>query len=351
MKVLVTGASGFVMSSLIERIVSVRPDWLVTACDLAPADVHVRRRLCDQDPRVQWERVDVAAADPATWAGALQGVDVVVHGAAISPSEQTEVRSASSYTDVNIVGAAQLLEATVHAPKAVRFINVSSVAVYGTPPAGSGPEPIAEGSPCHPVDLYDISKFTADAWTRRFRDVRGLDATSVRLTKTFGPLERPTGSRPLMSLPFGVAKAVASQRPLRISRRTLGAAADWLHAEDVAEAIIAVVTAPSTAPAYNVALGRRVPVADILDIARGNCPELAVHYADRGPGCVDLDPTSSSGKDGVFDTTLIRNSIGWKPQDFAARFDAYLTWARNNGDLFGDPGRISKTGASRSQSR
>lgn len=326
MRLLVTGADGFVMSSVIAQALSQRSSWDIVATDLGGGHGGGIDVVTGQAQR---RVLDVATATSADWQEALEGVDVVLHGAAVSPSPAAEVSDARSFLDVNVRGTAALLEAMVNSTSRPRLVNVSSVAVYGHHQAPDG-APLKEADPVAPVDLYDVSKYAAERWVHRYRELRGLDATSVRLTRVFGRRERVTRHRPSMSLPFRIAHSIATGEPLRITAASMGAAADWLAAEDVADAVLRVVEATDPAPVYNVARGEMTPVRSLLDQASSLFPRFRCVVGSGGEGAFDLHPKSLVGKDGTFDVSLLRDSLHWTPAPIESRLESYFRWAERS---------------------
>src|SRR5262249_26268485 len=119
-----------------------------------------------------------------------------VHGAAItSIPDDAERRRFAETVDVNIVGALDVVEALAEADTG-RTVTVSSGGVYGR---RQNLAPVAEDDAKDPRALYPMTKWAADMLARRFAEVRGVDLAVARLASPFGPLERDTGSRPLLS--------------------------------------------------------------------------------------------------------------------------------------------------------
>ena len=176
-KALVTGATGFVGSHLVERLLQ---DDVDVAC--------LARRTSDR----VWIRdlpvtTHVATLDQAdALAAAMEGVDTVFHVAGL-----TRARTREAYLAVNADGTRRLIEAVRAAGRTLRrFVYVSSLAAAGPAP---GPEPLNETDPPHPIDGYGESKLAAE---RIVQAAAGdMPITIIRPPAVYGP--RDTNFLPL----------------------------------------------------------------------------------------------------------------------------------------------------------
>ena len=106
-----------------------------------------------------------------------------------------------------------------------------------------------------PRRLYGISKLASELITERYGDLFGLSTTSVRPSSVYGTMDRVTASRNFRHVPNRIAHlAVDGVKRVRVN--TLSAVGDYVHAEDVARAIVALLRAPALRySAYNIAAG------------------------------------------------------------------------------------------------
>lgn len=218
-----TGATGFVGSHLVERLVA--QGWRVTALTRATSDV---RRL----DALGVERVVADLADAAGLGRAIGGHDVVLHLAAA-----TRARSQKEYDAANVDGTAALMRAVADAPnRPGRAVYLSSLAAAG--PALDG-EPVSEQDPPHPVTAYGRSKLQGE---RVFLATPGIATVALRAPAVYGPRDRDLftffrlASYGLMPVPMG------PDRLLQL-----------IHVHDLAEAAIAAAKSESGAGVYNVA--------------------------------------------------------------------------------------------------
>lgn len=178
MKVFVTGGRGFIGRALLER-------WCASGWDVAGVDR-------DADPEL-----GVVAGDtlePGAWAGLLEGVDVVVHTAAIVSNSAP----ADAIWKVNVLGTRRVLEAATGA-RAGRFIHLSSVAAFGF----CLPEAADETHPVRPNgNTYVDTKIASEQVVLQAHAAGEIECTIIRPADVYGP-----GSRPWTVLPVEMLRS------------------------------------------------------------------------------------------------------------------------------------------------
>jgi len=322
MRVLVTGATGFVMSVLVASLV--RDGDEVTAVDVTEPD-EVFFGLVGGRDRVRFHRGDVRDASAMAGLVAAARPDAVVHGATVTHVPEWEPVDPVRYADVNIGGTVAVLDAARKVPSVRRFVYVSSGAVYGVEP---GEEPVPESGPPAPAELYGVTKLSAELLAGRFAALYDLEIPVVRFTKVFGPMERPTHARALMSVPYHLAAAAVAGRPARVTPRSLEASADWLSATDVAAALTTLLHAPEARSVpYNLATGVRTPLRDLASW-------FGVDLETAPDAPIDLDPAARHGKNAPYAVTRARSDLGWRPRPLQAQVAEYLTWAKDHPSIF-----------------
>lgn len=316
MRILVTGAAGFVMANLVHHLAGA--GHAVVAADLAPPDAPLRAWLSGRPGPVTFRTVDVSDATAVRALVAEADPERIVHGAAITaiPPETERARFAATVA-VNVTGTLNVLEAS-RAVGTGRIVVVSSGSVYGPRPDLA---PVVEDDPKDPRGVYPITKWAADALARRHAEVHGLDLAVTRLASPFGPFERDTGSRPLLS-PIQLWTAAAVRGAAVRVPGPPTALRDAVHAADVASGIAAVLLAGRLEhDAYNVGWGRGATTAEIVAALRRLVPDVRV---ELGPE----EPAPLAAIRGPLAVDRLR-ALGWAPRhDLEAGLAAHVAWLR-----------------------
>jgi UDP-glucose 4-epimerase len=262
MTVLVTGAGGFVAAHLIDELCRLGLGPVIAADVSAPP----RDQLAAWGDRVRPVTLDVTNLADVKRVVAETRPDLVVHGAAITPDLDEERQSPGQICAVNFGGSANLIEACQQSPDVRRVILFSSSGVYN----GLEPYPPTlkeDGElPALPSSLYAVTKIACEGLAARARATTGLSVAAIRVAAVYGHHERATHSRrfPRTSLIHRLASALQNNEELQAGGEDVGR--DWLHGDDAARAIVALLTAPVLNHlVYNVGSGRLSGWHDILE--------------------------------------------------------------------------------------
>jgi UDP-glucuronate 4-epimerase len=190
-RVLVTGAAGFIGSTLVDRLLAEGRE-VVGLDSFEPfyPEHQKRANLAGAlgAPRFRLEVADVR--DEEALERVLGGArfDAVVHLAALAGVRPSLERPAA-YADVNVRGTAVLAAAAVR-HGGPRLLFASSSSVYGARGEGSGPFSELEAAD-HPVSPYAATKRAGELLLHSFHAVHGLAVTCARIFTAYGPRQRP----------------------------------------------------------------------------------------------------------------------------------------------------------------
>jgi UDP-glucose 4-epimerase len=349
MTLLVTGATGFVMSVLGRHWLEADAGARLAVLDASPLDAAAQRYFA---PVMQ--RLSVVVADvtrPETWAAALAGLGVthIVHGATITPiargsateaKREPEARDPARIIDVNVMGTVTMLEWARALPGLERFLYVSSGAVYKHHGPDRPGEPLPEDGYVMPRRLYGISKLASELITERYGELFGLSTASVRLSSVYGPMDRVTASRNHRHVPNRIAH-MALDGVKRVRVNTLDAVGDYIHVEDVAHAIVALLRAPRLHYCvYNIACGATASIGDMVGWAAEKVPGFGAQVVPAEQADILQDPALRDGMWGAYDISRIFSETGWKPRPMRAALHAYMDWitAERNASPMREPG-------------
>ena len=339
MTLLVTGGTGFVMSVVAREWLDRDPQARAVILDRSGLDVIAEKFFAPVRDRLTVLTADIL--DPTQWAAALDahGITAIVHGATVTPnsrpsdpSQPPEANDPATIVDVNLMGTVRMLEWARGRPSIKRFVYVSSGSVYRhNGPDWSG-EPLPEDGYVAPLTLYGISKFAAEMVTNRYADLFGLSAISVRLSSVYGPMDRVTASRNFRHVPNRIAH-MALDGVQRVRVNTLDAVGDYIHVEDVASAIAALLRAPRLRfSAYNVACGATASIGELVGWAAEKVPGFGAELAPAEQADIVQDASLKDGMWGAYDISRIGADTGWKPRPMREALHAYMDWLASERD-------------------
>ena len=335
MILMVTGAAGFVMSVLGRRWLDADPRARLVVLDSSALDAAAERYFAPVKDRLQVVVADVTR--PETWRDAVarSGVTHIVHGATITPlsrgtaaeaKREPEAENPARIVEVNVMGTVAVLEWARTLPDLERFIYVSSGAVYKHHGPDRPGEPLPEDGYVMPRRLYGISKLASELITERYGDMFGLPTASVRPSSVYGTMDRVTASRNFRHVPNRLAHmALDGVRRVRVN--TLDAAGDYLHAEDAADGIVALLRAPQLRhQAYNLAAGKTATVRDLVEWIAEKVPGFHAEIAPPEQADLLQDASLAGGMWGAYDISRITAETGWTPRPTRAALQAYMDW-------------------------
>jgi NAD dependent epimerase/dehydratase len=250
MKVLVTGADGFIGSHLTEALVrgghEVRAFVLYNSFDSRGWLDH-----CAAEVRGKFEVFAGDVRDPHGVRTALQGCEAVVHLAALIAIPYS-YHSPDTYVDTNIKGTLNVLQAA-RALGVRRVVHTSTSEVYGTAQF----VPITEEHPLQGQSPYAASKIGADQMALAFFRSFGTPVTVLRPFNTYGPRQSARAVIPT------VMTQIARGRR-RIELGALDPTRDFNHVSDTVSAFLAaLVSEQITGEVINVGSGFEISIGDV----------------------------------------------------------------------------------------
>jgi dTDP-glucose 4,6-dehydratase len=327
MRLLVTGAAGFIGTSFVREALERRSEVerLVAVDLLTYAGNFTNIAPCCGDRRFRFERLDVADRAGVSALLADEDIDVVVHFAAESHVDRS-IEDHAPFLHTNVHGVIALLEAArAHRPLR-RFVHVSTDEVYGSVATGR----VTEDAATRPSSPYAASKAAADAFAVAFATTHGVPVTITRCCNNYGPFQFPEKLIPLF-----VTNALEGEPlPLYGDGEQVR---DWIHVADHCAALWHLLGRNDPpGVVYNVsahdARPNREVTQAILRIVGGDERSIR-HVADR-PG---------HDRRYAIDASRLL-ATGWRPtRDFASGLAETVAWYRTNADWW----RTIRSGAYR----
>jgi UDP-glucose 4-epimerase len=276
MRVLVTGAAGFIGSHVAQRLVADGAQ-VVGIDDLSTGK---RSNLADTGLRlVEGSILDPAALDEAV-AGAAGPVDAVVHLAAMPSVPRSIVDPAASH-EANATGTLRVLEAARRLEEPPHVIVASSSSVYGANPT----LPKHEGLIAQPMSPYAVSKLAAEQAALAWQHSYGLRTLAFRFFNVYGPRQAP-GHAYAAVIPAFVHAALTGE-PLTVHGDGTQSR-DFTYVGTVVDVIVDALARGVTCDSpVNLAFGSRTNLLEVIDRIRDLTEQpLRVEHVANRPGDV-----------------------------------------------------------------
>ena len=325
----VTGGCGFIGSAVVRRLVEHTAHSVVNVDSMTYASSVASVASVQDSDRYVFERGDVCDRAFVQTVFETHRPDAVMHLAAESHVDRS-IDLPEAFGRTNVLGTMQLLEAARKAG-VTRFHHVGTDEVFGSLDRGSSA--FSEDSPYDPRSPYAATKASADHLVRAWGHTYGLPIVISSCSNNYGPFQFPE-----KLVPLAIIRAIRGE-PIPV----YGAGEnirDWLHVEDHAAALVAVLESGRDGQTYNIGAScERTTlhvvhsICDLVDEMRGSetsiagTRELVTHVADR-PGHdvrYAIDPTKIraelrlrpdySFEDGLAQTVrwYVDNAPWWQP--------------------------------------
>lgn len=266
MKILVTGAAGFIGMHTVERLLA-RGDEVVGLDNLNdyydPALKQARLDRLTPHPGFRFVKLDVADRAGIESLFAEQRFERVIHLAA-QAGVRYSLQNPHAYVDSNLVGFMNILEGCRHGG-VQHLVYASSSSVYG----GNTRMPFSEhDSVDHPVSLYAATKKANELMAHTYSHLYGLPTTGLRFFTVYGPWGRPD-----MAL-FLFTRAILEGRPIDVFNHGR-MKRDFTYIDDIVEGVIRVLDRSAESdPAFN---------PDQPDPGRSNAPFRVFNIGNNDP--------------------------------------------------------------------
>jgi UDP-glucose 4-epimerase len=291
---LVTGAAGFIGSTLCEHLLELGAHVRGLDCftDYYPR-VQKEANLAGLLGRSRFEFVELSV-ESSRLPGLLDGVTHVFHLAAQAGVRKSWGREFRIYTSQNIDATQILLEACIGRPLE-RLVYASSSSVYGD----DVPIPMREDALPRPVSPYGVTKLAAEQLCHLYHVNYGVPAVAMRYFTVYGPRQRPDMAfRRFM-------EAARGGRPIVVygdGEQTR----DFTFVDDAVRATADAATRGTPGRAYNIGGGSRVTLNHVIAVIRRVTGRDLV---------VQREPVQKGDmRDTFADTTLARNELGFSPR-------------------------------------
>ncbi len=313
MKLLVTGAAGFIGSNFVRMIAKGDLPGISSVKMLDKLTyAGVKENLDSLENLSGYEFFHGDICDPVLIAKIIPEVDSVINFAAESHVDRS-ISGASDFVQSNIVGVQVLLDTIKSTGKKIRFLQVSTDEVYGSIERGSS----KEEWPLQPNSPYSASKASGELLARSYNRTHGMDVVITRCSNNYGTHHFPEKLIPLFITNLIEGKKV----PVYGTGENVR---DWLHVDDHCRGIYSVLLSGHSGETYNIGGGRELTNNEITNLileAMG-ADESSIEYVEDRKGH-DLRYS--------VDWTKINHELGYEPQvKFEDGLRETIQWYRDN---------------------
>ncbi len=291
MRILVTGAAGFLGSHLTDRLLAdghevMGMDTLLTgnAANLAHLEKHTKFRFVRHDVST-YMRVDGPVDGIFHFASPASPIDYLQ-----LPIQTLKVGSLGTHNSLGLALA-----------KGARFLLASTSEVYGDPQVHPQPESYwGHVNPIGPRGVYDEAKRFAEAMTMAYHRYHGLDTRIVRIFNTYGPRMRPNDGRVVSNF---IVQAL-SGKPLTVYGDG-SQTRSFCYVDDLIEGIVRLFERGGAEP-VNIGNPGEFTVSELADL---------VLKLTGAPGPVVREPLPTDDpRQRRPDISRAREELGWEPR-------------------------------------
>jgi UDP-glucose 4-epimerase len=303
MRLLITGATGFVGAKTLELALAAGHEVAATVRPQSPA-----RRLAPFDGRYHQLSVALGDSHALTKEVAAFRPEAIIHLAWAGVANAA--RFDHTQISENIGAACALVEAGAAAGCSA-FIGTGSQGEYG---AGSA---MLEDTLPSPSTLYGAAKVSTLYLTRQLAAQSGMRHAWLRLFSTYGPDDNEGWLIPTL-----ITKMLRGERP----QTTLGTQEwDWLHVDDVARGLLAAATAAAAQGVFNLGSGEAIPVRKAIETIR----DLAAPGMELVFGEIPFRPDQVMHMQANIER--LKRATSWAPQvAFAEGIARTVAWYREH---------------------
>lgn len=304
---LVTGAAGFIGSNLVEHLLKLG-QRVVGLDDFSTGHRHNVDDVSDVvgEQADAYRFVEGSILDPEICREACEGVDVVLHQAALGSvprSLQDPLRTHLSNVDgfLNVLIAARDAEVP-------RFVYAASSSTYGDHPA----LPKVEDRIGQPLSPYAVTKLVNELYASVFARNYGMECIGLRYFNVFGRRQDPEGAYAAV-IPAWIGNLLAG-RDCFINGDG-ESSRDFCYVDNVLQAnVLAATTASPDAvnQVFNVAFGERTTLNQLFDLIRDGIAETYPERRDAAP--VHRDFRTGDIRHSHADISKIRDRLGYAPE-------------------------------------
>lgn len=326
-RILVTGGSGFIGSSLIRFLIKDTQDHVLNLDKLTYAANPKSLESVKDHKRYKFKKIDICNYNETMNAFDEFRPNILMHLAAESHVDNS-IKNANDFIQTNILGTFNLLDISLkywELNKDFLFHHISTDEVYGD--LTNDEDLFSESTPYDPSSPYSASKASSDHLVRAWNRTHGLPAIITNCSNNYGPFQHPE-----KLIPKIISCALNKREiPIYGSGNQIR---DWLYVDDHVKALYQVISKGVSGDSYNIGSNNEKTnievaklVCEILDILRPinnfSYKNLIAFVKDR-PG--------HDRRYGI-DASKINSDLNWKGEkEFETGIHDTVKWFLENED-------------------
>jgi UDP-glucose 4-epimerase len=294
MRTLVTGAAGFIGSTLVDRLLA--DGHAVVGVDDLSSGRSENIVEAERSTDFEFTKADIVSADLHRLLADTRP-EVVFHLAA-----QIDVRHSVADpqfdSTVNVVGTVRLAEAARQTGVRKVVHTSSGGSIYGTPPT----YPTSEAAPVDPASPYAAGKYAGEVYLNMFRNLYGLECSHIAPGNVYGPRQDPHGEAGVVAI---FAQALLSGRPTKIFGDGSDTR-DYVFVDDVVDAFVKAAGEAGGGQRFNIGTGVETSVRQL---------HTAIAKAAGAPDEPEFHPPRLGDlKRSCLDISRAAEVLGWRPK-------------------------------------
>jgi UDP-glucose 4-epimerase len=294
MRTLVTGAAGFIGSTLVDRLLA--DGHTVVGVDNLSSGRSENIVSAERHDEFEFAKADIVDAD-------LRGLlaetrpEVIFHLAA-QIDVRRSVADPQADTTINVLGTVRLAEAARQAGVRKVVHTSSGGSIYGTPQTFPTPEDV----PADPASPYAAGKVAGEVYLNMFRNLYGLECSHIAPGNVYGPRQDPHGEAGVVAI---FSRALLAGRPTKIFGDGTDTR-DYVFVDDVVDGFVKAAGEAGGGLRFNVGTGVETSVREL---------HSAVANAAGAPDEPELvPPRLGELKRSCLDISRAAEVLDWRPK-------------------------------------